>query len=470
MNSFFSNGPNLPFYLTSNRFGEIQRHAPSIQFIGEIQHEYDSLYNSDRKLKGFNFGYGLRSVLNVNKTTDIRLSEGFIKARFKTFEIYAGRRREIIGLVDSTLSSGSYIWSGNALPIPKIQISIPNYTSITKGGLLSIKGSFNHGWFGSTDSVQNYYLHQKTFYARLGKPKWRVKFYAGLNHQVQWGGRPTVPFYDKKTDQTITKFPSDLSTYFKVVTGLSLNRKLDAGTIKDGIPYNEAFNRAGNHLGTIDLAMEYQSFVGTLLIYRQSIYEDGSLYYLNNITDGLLGISFRPMNRNKKNSIFLKRINIEYLNTSNQGGFIGSGGALGNINQLRGQDNYFNNSLYEDGFTYRNLSIGTPFIMPFSYYESVFPVRQGKTNQNYLLNNRIKAIYLASQFNLSSKLELNLRYSRTLNLGNYSSSVSLRQNSAAVRASYLRKDWRLLIELSLDEGNLLTKSFGSMISLQKKIY
>ena len=59
----------------------------------------------------------------------------YIKAKFGAFEIYAGRRKEIFGLVDSTLSSGSYIWSGNALPMPKIQISTPNFVSLpyTKG-------------------------------------------------------------------------------------------------------------------------------------------------------------------------------------------------------------------------------------------------------------------------------------------------------------------------------------------------
>ncbi len=470
MNNFLSTSQNLPFWLASNRNGEVQRNVPSLQFIGEIQHEYDSLYNSERKLKKFNLGYGIRNVVNISKTPDLRLSEGFIKARFRSFEFYAGRRREIIGLIDSTLSSGSYIWSGNALPIPKIQISIPNYTPITKEGLISIKGSFNHGWFGSSDSVQRYYLHQKNLYARFGKPKWRFKFYSGINHQVQWGGRPTYPFYDSRTEQIITKFPSDLSSYINVVTGLSLNRKLDAGIIKDGTPYNEAYNRAGNHLGTVDLAIDYFTPKGTILLYRQSIFEDGSLFYLNNISDGLVGASFKSSQCRKGNFIIFERINVEYLKTSNQGGNIGSGGKTGNINQLRGLDNYFNNSLYKDGYTYKKQTIGTPFIMPISIYEDAFPKYQGKGNFNYLLNNRIKAFHIATQFSIGKSLELLLRYSRTRNLGNYISPVLLIQNSLFLQTNYSGKDWRLIFSLSMDNGNLLNNSIGSMISFQKQLF
>lgn len=64
--------------------------------------------------------------------------EAYLKARWGIFELSGGRRREIVGLLDTTLSTGSYAWSGNALPIPKIQLEIRDYAPIgfTKGDLM----------------------------------------------------------------------------------------------------------------------------------------------------------------------------------------------------------------------------------------------------------------------------------------------------------------------------------------------
>ncbi|WP_373511125.1 hypothetical protein [Persicitalea sp.] len=111
--------------------------------------------------------------------------------RYGAFELYAGHRREIVGLVDTTLTAGSYIWSGNALPVPKVQLSIPDYTPVLfKNKILAVKGQYSHGWFGSGDSTRNYYLHQTALYVRLGKPSWRFRMHGGFNPPGPMGGRP----------------------------------------------------------------------------------------------------------------------------------------------------------------------------------------------------------------------------------------------------------------------------------------
>ncbi|MGV8134587.1 MAG: hypothetical protein AB2L20_05190 [Mangrovibacterium sp.] len=53
-----------------------------------------------------------------------------------------------------------------------------------------------HGWMGDNvlkkggregDTVMlQTYFHQKSFYARFGRPDSKLKVYAGLNHQVTW--------------------------------------------------------------------------------------------------------------------------------------------------------------------------------------------------------------------------------------------------------------------------------------------
>ena len=70
-----------------------------------------------------------------------------------------------------------------------------------------------------------------------------------------------------------------LSTYFYVITGKRYNNGFIEAT------------RLGNHIGSVDLGLEYEFDKIKLLIYRQNFYEAGALAYLANIQDGLNGIS-----------------------------------------------------------------------------------------------------------------------------------------------------------------------------------
>ncbi len=153
------------------QYGEVPLKANLLTLRLNLHKDYDTLNLINKKYQAFNYGYGFRTALNVQKQSQLKLIEAFVKLRYKDFEFYGGRRREIFGLVDSTLSSGSYIWSGNALPLPKVELAINNYTSILKNGLISIKGNYAHGWFGSADYVKYYWLHQKSLYVKIGKPK-----------------------------------------------------------------------------------------------------------------------------------------------------------------------------------------------------------------------------------------------------------------------------------------------------------
>ena len=250
-----TNGTN-PFLLRSNQYGLVPYKSNIAYLNGNIRKEYDSLYTINRKLKPFNYGYGIEIHANIGKVNQMLLPVVYSKVRFKAFELYAGRRREIQGLVDTLGTIGSFIWSGNALPMPKVEISIPNFTPVLGHGLISIKGNFAHGWFGNGDSVQKVWLHQKSFYAKIGKANWKIHLIGGFNHQVMWGGYPSVPFYDYKSKETISKFGSSFPTFLKVVSGVSLNRHGNALITPNGVPSNEAINRAGNHLGTIDLGID----------------------------------------------------------------------------------------------------------------------------------------------------------------------------------------------------------------------
>lgn len=457
---YLSTSGQNPFLLRSNQYGVIPLESQFLTLRGAAHKEYDSTKNEQNKQKRFSYGYGLNTVINIGKINQIILPEAYLKIRYEAFEVYGGRRKETVGLVDTTLTSGSYIWSGNALPMPKLQISIPNYVSILGHGLISIKGSYSHGWFGSSDSTKNFFLHQKYLYGRIGKPNWKFKFYAGFNHQVQWGGKPNKPYIESQTGKLITNYGNDFSTYLNVVSGVSLNRKGD-GITKDGIPLNDAWNRSGNHLGSIDIATEISFNKFDLFLYRQSFYEDGSLFYLGNITDGLLGISYKRKNTNTG----LMKLTFEYLDTRSQGGPGGSGST---IPQIRGGDSYFNNSFYH--WIYKGNTIGTPLIIPLrTIQEEVFSPNYASISKSlpstYLVVNRLSGVFLGAYYRMK-EISFLTKFSHTNNQV-YGVAKKFNQTSIFQSVQFSYKKNTISSQISYDSDALFKSNLGIGLQLMR---
>ncbi len=455
-----STGKTLPFWMRTNQYGEVPLESGIATFRGQLRKDYEK---REGKKHRFSYGYGLRGVANVGRTNQLILPEIYGKIRFGAFELYAGRRRETMGLADSTLSSGSYIWSGNALPIPKIQISIPHYTPILKSGLIAVKGNFAHGWFGNDIHTKNYWLHQKSLYVRLGKPEWHFKMHAGMNHQAQWGGKPTEPYTDRKTGRLITKYATNKSAFLNTVFGIPIPPDEDPDAFGEG-SLNEGGNRVGNHLGTLDVALEYDSPKANILLYRQSIYEDGSLYYLSNIKDGLNGIAITR----KGASQGILKVVLEYLHTANQGGSLGTSHSGAVIPELRGSDNYFYNGIYKDGWTYKRRTLGTPFIMPLEDITGMEPtIRDTNSTPNRIVNNRVKALMIAIQ-SRAGIFDLTTRLSFSENLGAYVVPFSANQTSIQQTVSFPIRSFTLQTGLYYDQGELLEKNLALSVALKKE--
>ena len=371
----FSSSNYTPFWLRANQFGSVPTEENYVHVGGSTYIEY-------RKGKKMDWGFGASGRLNLGETkADLLVQEAYLKGKWGIFELSAGRKKYIQGLMDSTLSSGSFAFSGNALPMPKVEIVVNEYWHPDfLGGYLGFKGNFVHALFDNKRSdVDHIFLHQKSFYGRLGKPNSLFKFYGGFNHQVQWGG--TLKYADP-TNQASRKgkVASSLKDYLYVITGQSM-AAAGGDTAKYG--YNDAYNRLGNHLGTVDVGMEIDGKFGKVFFYRQSIYEDGSLFYGNNITDGLHGVAFST----KRKQGLLKLV-FEYFNTTSQGGAGGSGNTVG---FLRGQDNYLNNSVYREGWTYLGRGLGSPLMT----LDAETDLNAGK--DIFYDNNRIETFYIGAE-------------------------------------------------------------------------
>jgi hypothetical protein len=484
--AFLSTSGQNPFWLRSNQYGIVPLESQGITVRARIGTEQSLLKPSnrfskkdslDRSLnwKGFTFNYAIEAVANVGKANQFIVPEAYAAVKWKAFELYAGRRREIIGLVDTTLSSGSFIWSGNALPLPKVQLSIPEYTSILGKGLISIKGAYAHGWFGEQYYLKNVFLHQKWLYGRLGKPNWKLKFYGGFNHQVQWGGDLNTDNITLLRTVRNNNIPKKLKDYINAVTGISLNTDAARQTINiDEYTSYDLTNRIGNHIGTIDIGFEFRTSKFDLMLYRQSIYDDGSLFYLANIIDGLSGISVK---RSKKisadNKVSIKGFNFEIFNSRSQGGELGY---TQTINYIRGRDNYLNHGQFLDGWGYNRIGIGTPFIPTSQTTLQTLPQYTDRfianTEVSYFTNNnRVKSFYASIDGNLLLS-RFRVALSKSINYGTYRYPFQQKRNQLSINLTFIRpwaftKATQVIGSLAYDSYGIFKGGLGCYAGLKK---
>ncbi len=372
---------HIPFWLRSNQFGSIPLDNASLSLIGSIHKDYDN-----SKARIFDWGFSLEGRGNIGDRSNFILIEGYAKVRISIFEISAGRSKEIMGLCDTSLTSGSWAVSGNAPGIPKVQISIPEFYSLPFfGRLFAFKGNYAQGWigktaFGSNDVInqKTTYFHQKSLYGRFGKPYWKFKLYGGFNHQVIWCNENAVPFST-----------SLLKTYASVITGR---------------------NRIGDHLGSIDLGFEYSFKNLRLLAYRQNIYDAGALYHFANIRDGLNGISLTNTRYTNRDFQWRKML-VEVLYTKNQAGEMWS------PRTNSGDENYYNNDQYLTGWSYKGLGIGNPFISDQTYTREGLPADP----IDYFINNRVVVFHFGFEGSIQ-KYNFILKTSCSLNYGTFGTS------------------------------------------------
>ncbi len=446
-----------PFWLRANQYGTVPLRNPALRLNAGLRSDYRPVDSTGYRPK-FDWGYGINVVANVGATSQFLLPEAYLKGRFGAFELYAGRRKETIGLADTLLTSGSYIWSGNALPFPKIQIAIPVFTPIpfTKG-VISVMGTFSHGWFENSGRlVQGSYLHQSSFYGRLGKPSWRVRLYGGFNHQVMWAGHSD---YLDPTVAANGQLPSNIKYFPSVVLG-TRNPFPDDQNIQTISHFEE--NRVGNHLGSIDFAAEVNLNHWNLFAYRQFVYDDGSLFYGTNLDDGLNGLRIKNRDQPSGSPFFLRQITLEYLFTGSQGGDL----FILEDPKKRGRDDYFNHSQYLDGWTYFGRTLGTPFLTPQQEVSSSLPPRYG------IANNRVSLFHFGLSALILDKVDIMARLSFSHNAGTYQIPYLTipAQFSGLLTASLpvrLLGGTVLNGSLALDSGGLLPNSVGAYVGLRK---
>ncbi|MCK8495376.1 capsule assembly Wzi family protein [Spirosoma sp. RP8] len=454
-----------PFWMQTNQYGVVPKATPTGLIRLNVNRSYgrDSLTNRRKT----DLGYGVELAGQVGQVNQLLVVEAYVKARWGIAEIFAGRRRQRVGLAESALSSGSYIWSGNTLPIPQVQIGFPEYVPIgfTKGWV-ALKGFIGHGWFGDDGYVRGSYLHHKAIFVRLGRPQAKVQFYGAFTHFAQWGGY--APFLEQ--DPT-SSFNGQIAQSWDAFVNVVLPFKTDA--LKDRTKFTTFDqNRVGDHRGTAEVAVDIKLAQGTLRAYQQHFYDLGrKLYNFRNIEDGLYGL--RYVRDTPKG--FLREAVLELFNSGNQG-VLQFGRSLGGE-----AENYFLNGQYPASWSYQGRTIGTPFItqssdaasnlprIPFSGYTADNQLIEGVHGTN---NNRVWALYGALSGRLSPRWAIESKVSFSRNYGTFSSPFPAGTDQWSALGSLVHsgtKGTQVLVSLGYDQGRLLAnpQQIGGYLGLRK---
>lgn len=424
-----STGKYAPFLLQSNRNGNIS----SAPFSGNLSVLFGK--EPTRPHRWYDYDFAVEYALRLDpQHFNYWFSQLYAHVRLYVVDLTAGITPYIHGPQDPELTSGGMLFSTNAHPLPRITIGIDRYTAFPGlYGFAEIKGGITHGWFVDNVYVSKSFLHHAFAGVRAGG-ELPVNLSYEFHHAVQWGGYSPV-FGD---------LGNNFKAYWNAVTARS------GGTMA-----NDQINAQGNHIGWQILTADLKGSNWKVSLYWQHIFEDGPIKFMSqamNRYDGLWGIhivqSAWP---------FINGFTYEFLNTTDQSGpYHDKDGFV-----YGGNDSYFQNYIYPNGWNYFYRTIGTPYITSPLYNED------GTTQTQ---NNRVKTHFVGLRGDIYG-YRYRFMASYTHNYGMYNHALHTDNTALLLELTkHFERAWGLELSLSLsaDIGTQFGNSFGAMLTLSKR--
>lgn len=417
----------LPFWLYANQWGEVDPSGANAILNTKLSKSF--FEQSER----WNAEVGTELTSRYSKNSAAFFKQLYGQIDYRALRLEVGRFEDITGNVYKPLSMGSMSFSGNATPLPKIKLSIPEYQPLplTKG-FIEIRGAWGHGWMEEGRYTSNALLIEQYGYTRIGGDL-PVNLIGGIQHFAFWGG----------TSPSFGPLPKSLNDYFNVALAL--------GEGGEDAPVGDQQYFLGDHKGYWDFGAEIDLNQFHVNLYRQFILEDKDGVKFKSPQDGLYGISVE-----RENVDFFKAFIWEFLYTKWQNGpikDIGSGGRGG----IGGRDDYYNHRGYRSGWTYFDNTIGTPLFYP-------------RGDGLGIANNRVVAHHWGLEGEFFSYLDYKTMFSYSRNYGTYFGPIDPRLDSysVTVSASYQPKHWNsisLTTSLAADFGELHGRNLGLMVGV-----
>lgn len=342
-----SSGKYAPFWLQSNTEGDVS----SSPYSGNLRVGiYKEAVHANR---WWDYDFGVVLTGRVQQPIEgsafpfqQRVATGYFNrlyahVRLYIFDITAGIKPMIYETQDSLLSMGSLLFSGNSQPLPRITVGIDRYVPFPGCyGYFEFKGGLTHAWLTDNVYMRNSYVHHKFAAVRFGG-RLPVNISYEFHHAAQWGG--ISPVYGD--------IGSDLRSFVNVLFARG-----------GGVMPNDQLNAQGNHVGSQQLMLTGKGQGWEVNVYWQNFFEDNfALIGMGqNLPDGLWGVSMK-----QNRWPFIQGVTYEFMNTTDQSGPWHDRDGL----CYGGNDTYYQNGIFRNGWNYFYRSLGTPFITSPLYNE-----------------------------------------------------------------------------------------------------
>ena len=424
-------GTNAPFLSTANQYDRYSFAPNSLTLWG-------TAHKDIKNTRNFDYGFGLELDGNVaQRETRFFADEYYIQGKMYFLNMYIGAKQEVFGNQDPELSSGGILWSENSRPIPKISIETNGYVDVpyTKG-YLAVEGGLSHGWFDNNAYMKDLLLHQKYASIKIGGP-FPLNLNYGIQHVAQWGG----------VSAQYGSMPVTLDNYLRIFLG-----KSGSSTASQ----SDQINTLGNHILSQNLGLDLNLKSVKISLYWQNLTEDPPFNFITstmNVQDGLWGMSVRIPTFKLFHSFVL-----EYMSTTDQSGpWHDLDGVI-----YGGADGYFQNDQIPQGWSYKGMTIGTPWITSPKYNQD------GSLSTT---NNLVRLYYFSGKGEINSlNYKMTLAYSENFGFEDPSTRNNLsytnckRQVSCQIETSTAlnsRKNLTGSLALSGDHG----AQYGNNIAL-----
>lgn len=262
----------------------------------------------------------------------------YAHARLYIVDITVGIKPMSSPFGDAELTAGDLLFSNNAHPIPRITVGIDNYTAFPgMYGYVEVRGGLTQGWLRDNNPyVTKTLLHHKFIGARFGG-KLPVNLSYELHHAAQWGGYANG----------VVDLGNDWRSFLHVFSG-----KQGGSTSIDQL------NMQGNHMVSQILCLTAKGEKWHVDVYWQDFQEDGAVHLIGgrrNSKDGRWGIHAA-----QDVWPFISGLTFECIQMTDQSGpwHDRDGMVFG------GNDAYYSNNVYRQGWTYFGQSICSPLLSP----------------------------------------------------------------------------------------------------------
>jgi hypothetical protein len=445
----FSGGDNTPFWLVNNLqgLGSIKKNNGFVR--GAVFKDID-------KGKRFSWGAGLDLVAGWNLTAPFSIHQAYAEVKYRSLNALIGSKEIWGDFNDPKLSSGNILYSGNSMPIPQLRLGIFDYADFwgTKGWF-AVKGYIAYGMF--TDSnwqktwaapdskhTADVLYHSKGLWLRGGKTSvFPLQGVIGIEMATQFGGK-------SYKDGQVVKMPHGIKDWLKAFFPQYGKRDTFNG---------QQSTIEGNMLGAYNIALSWLPNADwNVKAYYEHYFDDQSqMTFEYGWKDGLYGIEAQlPTNR------IVSSIVYEYLYTKDQTGAVNHDSTSSIPEQISGRDNYYNHSVYQ-GWQHWGMGIGNPLVLS--------PIYNSDRSLSFRTT-RVEAHHIGFSGNPTPEINYRVLLSYSRNWGSYAYPLpEIEDNfNSLVEISWKPlnlKGWYLKGALAFDNGDLIGKSFGGMVTIGK---